>query len=61
MLLFSEQWVELHGDRAGYDDPALVTGIGKMDNMSFHRTPEREKYQRKYLSQFRHANSSWVG
>ena len=29
------QWVELHGDRAGYDDPALVTGIGKMDNMSF--------------------------
>ncbi len=29
------QWVELHGDRAGYDDPALVCGIGKMDDMSF--------------------------
>lgn len=23
--------MELHGDRAGYDDPALVTGIGRMD------------------------------
>ena len=22
--------MELHGDRAGYDDPAIVTGIGNM-------------------------------
>ncbi|CAI7764820.1 unnamed protein product [Closterium sp. NIES-54] len=29
------QWVELHGDRGGYDDPALVCGIGRMDGMSF--------------------------
>lgn len=29
------QWVELHGDRAGYDDPALVCGLGKMEGMSF--------------------------
>lgn len=27
--------MELHGDRGGYDDPALVTGIGKIDGMSF--------------------------
>lgn len=23
--------MELHGDRAGYDDPAVVTGIGTID------------------------------
>jgi len=27
--------VELHGDRAGYDDPAIVTGIGSMDGKSY--------------------------
>lgn len=27
--------MELHGDRGGYDDPALVTGIGSIDGMSF--------------------------
>ena len=26
--------MELHGDRAGYDDPAIVTGIGTMDGKS---------------------------
>lgn len=31
----SFQWVELHGDRGGYDDPALVCGIGEIDGMSF--------------------------
>ncbi|XP_057823974.1 uncharacterized protein LOC131036172 isoform X1 [Cryptomeria japonica] len=31
----SDKWLELHGDRAGYDDPAIVTGIGSMDGMSF--------------------------
>eukprot|EP00249_Psilotum_nudum_P030721 c43665_g1_i1 orf=2-742(-) len=35
VLNMTDKWIELHGDRAGYDDPALVTGIGKMDNMSF--------------------------
>ncbi|CAI7771724.1 unnamed protein product, partial [Closterium sp. NIES-53] len=28
-------WVELHGDRGGYDDPALVCGLGRIDDMSF--------------------------
>lgn len=27
--------MELHGDRAGYDDPALITGIGRMDGESY--------------------------
>lgn len=35
VLNMTDKWVELHGDRAGFDDPALVTGIGKMDGMSF--------------------------
>eukprot|EP00250_Pteridium_aquilinum_P009006 c18378_g1_i1 orf=410-1858(+) len=35
VLNITDKWLELHGDRAGYDDPALVTGIGKMDGMSF--------------------------
>lgn len=35
MLHIPYQWIELHGDRAGYDDPALVCGIGKMEGMSF--------------------------
>lgn len=29
------QWVELHGDRAGYDDPAIVTGVGSMDGKTY--------------------------
>lgn len=29
------QWVELHGDRAGYDDPAIVTGIGSIEGRSY--------------------------
>ncbi|KAJ4726963.1 acetyl-coenzyme A carboxylase carboxyl transferase subunit alpha, chloroplastic-like [Melia azedarach] len=31
----TEKWVELHGDRAGYDDPAMITGIGSMDGKSY--------------------------
>ncbi len=27
----SEEWFELHGDRAGHDDPALVGGIARLD------------------------------
>jgi len=33
--LYWWQWVELHGDRGGYDDPALVCGIGRMDGVSY--------------------------
>jgi len=27
-----DDWIELHGDRGGTDDPALVTGLGKFKN-----------------------------
>jgi acetyl-CoA carboxylase carboxyl transferase subunit alpha len=26
----SEEWIELHGDRSGYDDPALVGGVARL-------------------------------
>lgn len=35
ILNITEKWVELHGDRAGYDDPAIVTGIGSIDGKSY--------------------------
>ncbi|KAJ7523171.1 hypothetical protein O6H91_18G040200 [Diphasiastrum complanatum] len=35
VLSIADKWIELHGDHGGYDDPALVTGIGKIDGMSF--------------------------
>ncbi|CAM8897562.1 unnamed protein product [Rhodiola kirilowii] len=31
----TEKFVELHGDRCGYDDPALVTGIGTIDGRRY--------------------------
>lgn len=31
----TDKFVELHGDRAGYDDPAIVTGIGSIDGRSY--------------------------
>jgi len=30
----SEEWIELHGDRSGSDDPALVAGIGRIEGRS---------------------------
>ncbi|EFJ05885.1 hypothetical protein SELMODRAFT_162780, partial [Selaginella moellendorffii] len=35
VLNMTDKWLELHGDRAGHDDAAIVTGIGKMEGMSF--------------------------
>ncbi|KAK6918407.1 Acetyl-CoA carboxylase, alpha subunit [Dillenia turbinata] len=35
IINMTDKWVELHGDRAGYDDPAIVTGIGSMDGKSY--------------------------
>ncbi|XP_055817306.1 acetyl-coenzyme A carboxylase carboxyl transferase subunit alpha, chloroplastic-like isoform X2 [Solanum dulcamara] len=35
LLNMTEKWVELHGDRAGYDDPAMVTGIGSIEGRSY--------------------------
>lgn len=26
----SDEWMELHGDRGGYDDPAMVGGVGRV-------------------------------
>lgn len=34
-LNISDKFVELHGDRGGLDDPALVCGIGSIDGKSF--------------------------
>lgn len=31
----SRQFVELHGDRAGLDDPAMVCGLASIDGVSF--------------------------
>lgn len=31
----TEKFVELHGDRAGYDDPAIATGIGTIDGQRY--------------------------
>lgn len=35
ILNITDKFVELHGDRAGLDDPAIVCGIGSMDGTSF--------------------------
>ncbi|XP_073012524.1 acetyl-coenzyme A carboxylase carboxyl transferase subunit alpha, chloroplastic [Typha latifolia] len=35
VLNITDKWVELHGDRAGYDDPAIVAGLGSMDGKSY--------------------------
>uniref|UniRef100_A0A5B6YPI9 acetyl-CoA carboxytransferase n=1 Tax=Davidia involucrata TaxID=16924 RepID=A0A5B6YPI9_DAVIN len=31
----TEKFVELHGDRSGYDDPAIVTGLGSINGRSY--------------------------
>lgn len=35
VLNITDKFVELHGDRAGLDDPAVVCGIGSIDGVSF--------------------------
>jgi len=35
ILNITDKFVELHGDRAGLDDPAVVCGIGSIDGVSF--------------------------
>ena len=34
-LNISDKFVELHGDRAGLDDPAVVCGLADIDGMTF--------------------------
>ncbi|KAL3536842.1 hypothetical protein ACH5RR_000208 [Cinchona calisaya] len=31
----TDKWVELHGDRKGYDDPAIVTCLGSIEGRSY--------------------------
>ncbi|XP_059647144.1 acetyl-coenzyme A carboxylase carboxyl transferase subunit alpha, chloroplastic-like [Cornus florida] len=31
----TDKFVELHGDRSGYDDPAIVTGLGSINGRSY--------------------------
>lgn len=33
--LITEDFIELHGDRRFSDDPAIISGIGKINNLSF--------------------------
>lgn len=35
VLSITDKFVELHGDRAGYDDPAIVTGIGSIGGQRY--------------------------
>ncbi|CAL9112473.1 unnamed protein product, partial [Musa textilis] len=35
VLNITDKWVELHGGRAGYDDPAIVIGIESVDGKSY--------------------------
>lgn len=28
--MITDEWIELHGDRSGYDDPAIVGGVGRL-------------------------------
>lgn len=35
VLNISDKFVELHGDRAGLDDPAIVCGLASIDGVSF--------------------------
>lgn len=35
ILNISDKFVELHGDRAGLDDPAIVCGLASIDGVSF--------------------------
>ena len=34
-LNITDKFVELHGDRAGLDDPAMVCGLASIDGISF--------------------------
>ncbi|RDY09325.1 Acetyl-coenzyme A carboxylase carboxyl transferase subunit alpha, chloroplastic, partial [Mucuna pruriens] len=50
ILNIIDKWIELHGDRAGYDDPAMVTGIGSMmERVTCLLTTRKVGTQRKTL------------
>nr|ASZ00171.1 acetyl-CoA carboxylase subunit alpha [Geranium incanum] len=35
IINITDRFTELHGDRAGYDDPAIVCGLGKIDGQTY--------------------------
>lgn len=35
VLNSTDMWMEIHGDRAGFDDPALVCGLGTIEGQTF--------------------------
>ena len=49
--MLQDKFVELHGDRAGLDDPAMVCGIGSMDGISFMFIGHQKGRNTKVLSQ----------
>ena len=65
-ILLQDKFVELHGDRAGLDDPAMVCGIGSMDGISFmfigHQKGRNTKVRLRYILRLgcMIVASSWV-
>ncbi|KAF3323155.1 acetyl-coenzyme A carboxylase carboxyl transferase subunit alpha [Carex littledalei] len=35
VINMTDKWIELHGDRAGYDDPAIVCCLGSMEGKTY--------------------------
>ncbi|KAJ4788401.1 Acetyl-coenzyme A carboxylase carboxyl transferase subunit alpha [Rhynchospora pubera] len=35
VINMTDRWIELHGDRAGYDDPAIVCCLGSMEGQTY--------------------------
>jgi Acetyl co-enzyme A carboxylase carboxyltransferase alpha subunit len=55
-LNITDKFVELHGDRAGLDDPAMVCGIGSIDGVTFmfmgHQKGRNTKVNRTFCSTY---------
>ena len=66
-LNISDKFVELHGDRAGLDDPAMVCGLASMEGTSFmfigHQKGRNTKVRPFWavLSLIKHANDVYGG
>lgn len=61
-LMLCMKWVELHGDRAGCDDPTMVTYIGCIEGWSYLLIGHQKgrKYKRKHHVKLCNANPSWL-
>lgn len=49
-LMLCMKWVELHGDRAGCDDPTMVTYIGCIEGWSYLLIGHQKDYWRVYAA-----------